>query len=59
MRRESRQRLELLGLDLWSDFGGMTEHYADPTHMGGLGDAFAGQPQASVWEQPNGHWSEW
>jgi hypothetical protein len=50
---------ELLGLDLWSDFAGMTEHYADSTHMAGLGDAIAGQPQASVWEQANGHWSEW
>jgi hypothetical protein len=50
---------ELLGLDLWSDFAGMAEHYADPTHMSGLGDAFAVQPQASVWEQANGHWSEW
>jgi hypothetical protein len=51
--------LELLGLDLWSDFAGMTEHYADPTHMSGLGDAFTAQPQASVWEQASGRWSEW
>jgi hypothetical protein len=50
---------ELLGLDLWSDFAGMTEHYADPTHMLVLGDAFTAQPQASVWEQASGHWSEW
>jgi hypothetical protein len=51
--------LELLGLDLWSDFAGMTEHYGDPTHMAALGGAFSGRPDASVWEQAPGHWSEW
>jgi len=50
---------ELLGLDVWSDFAGMTEHYADHSHMAGLSEAFASQPQASVWEQASGHWSEW
>ena len=50
---------ELLGIDIWSDFAGMTEHYADATHMSGLGAAFAGRPQTSVWEQAGGHWSEW
>jgi hypothetical protein len=51
--------LELLGIDLWSDFGGMTEHYGDQTHMSGLGGAFSGAPQTSVWEEPAGSWSEW
>lgn len=51
--------VELLGLDLWCDFGGMTEHYGDTTHMAVLGGAFAGPPQVSVWEQPTGVWSEW
>jgi hypothetical protein len=50
---------ELLGVDLWCNFAGMTEHYGDHTHMSGLGDAFAARPQTSVWEQPHGHWSEW
>jgi hypothetical protein len=50
---------ELLGLDVWCDFGGMTEHYSDKTHMAGLGGAFAGPPAASVWEQATGPWSEW
>lgn len=50
---------ELLGLDLWCDFDGMTEHYSDATHMAGLKGAFAGRPQTSVWEQPAGVWSEW
>lgn len=50
---------ELLGLDLWSDFAGMTQHYSDATHMAGLGDAFTARPQTSVWEQPAGVWSEW
>jgi hypothetical protein len=51
--------LELLGLDLWSDFGGMTEHYNDKTHMSGLAGALAGPPDATVWEQAPGNWSEW
>lgn len=51
--------LELLGLDLWCDAEGMAEHYADATHMRGLGSAFAGAPRTSVWEQPRGEWSEW
>jgi hypothetical protein len=50
---------ELLGVDVWCDFDGLTEHYADATHMLGLGGAFAGKPQTSVWEQANGMWSEW
>lgn len=50
---------ELLGLDLWSNFAGMNEHYADATHTSGLGGAFTGPPQASIWEQPTGQWSEW
>lgn len=51
--------IELLGLDLWCDYEGMTEHYGDKTHMTSLGDAFAGAPQATVWEQAGGNWSEW
>ncbi len=51
--------VELLGLDLWHDFAGMTEHYTDQTHMSGLGGAFAGPPTATVWEQAAGLWSEW
>jgi hypothetical protein len=51
--------LELLGIDLWYDFKGMTEHYGDETHMAALGGVFSGQPQASVWEQAPGAWSEW
>ena len=51
--------VELLGLDLWCDFDGMSEHYSDATHMGGLNGAFSGKPEASVWEQAPGQWSEW
>jgi hypothetical protein len=51
--------LELLGVDLWWDFDGMTEHYSDKTHMPGLADAFTGAPATSVWEEPAGSWSEW
>ena len=51
--------LELLGLDVWSDFEGMSVHYADATHMSALQGAFAGKPSASIWEQAPGAWSEW
>ncbi len=51
--------LELLGLDVWHDLGGMGEHYSDKTHMAGLNGAFAGAPAASTWEQAAGQWSEW
>jgi hypothetical protein len=50
---------ELLGIDVWSDYAGMNEHYSDATHMSGLGAAFTARPQTSVWEQPAGVWSEW
>lgn len=50
---------ELLGLDVWSNFGGMNEHYADATHMSGLGSAFTARPDTSIWEQAAGQWSEW
>jgi hypothetical protein len=51
--------LELLGIDVWSDFEGMTAHYADATHMAALQGAFAGKPSASIWQQAPGVWSEW
>jgi hypothetical protein len=50
---------ELLGLDVWVDHDGMTEHYADAAHMAALGSAFSGAPSPSVWEQAPGAWSEW
>jgi hypothetical protein len=50
---------ELLGIDVWHDFQGMTEHYSDEAHMSGLRGAFAGAPDASVWAQAPGLWSEW
>jgi len=51
--------LELLGLDVWCDYEGLTAQYAETAHMATLGAAFAGAPQASVWEQAPGNWSEW
>ncbi len=51
--------VELLGLDVWCDSVGMTEHYNDNTHMGALGAAFFRPPQASVWVEAAGDWSEW
>jgi hypothetical protein len=51
--------LELLGLDVWCDRDGMTEHYNDPTHMKALGGAFSGPPTPTAWEAAAGDWSEW
>jgi hypothetical protein len=51
--------LELLGLDAWFDFAGMTEHYGDEKHMRGLSTAFSGRPEPTTWEQAPGQWSEW
>jgi hypothetical protein len=50
---------ELLGIDVWHDLQGMTEHYSDDTHMSGLRGAFAGMPETSIWSQAAGLWSEW
>jgi hypothetical protein len=51
--------LELLGVDVWCDAKGMAEHYADPNEMKALSGAFTGAPDASVWTQAPGNWSEW
>ena len=51
--------LELLGLDVWCDLEGMTEHYNDQKHMAPLSGAFTGRPDATVWDQAPGNWSEW
>jgi hypothetical protein len=51
--------IEIIGLDVWSSLPGLTEHYTDNPHMAALGAVFAGAPQASVWEQAPGNWSEW
>jgi hypothetical protein len=51
--------LELLGLDLFCDFAGMGEHYADTDHVAPLRAAFCGPAQPSAWEAAPGSWSEW
>jgi len=51
--------LELLGLDVWYDAKGMAEHYSSPDEMSALSGAFAGRPDATVWSQVPGQWSEW
>ena len=51
--------LELLGIDVWSDFAGMTAHYADATHMAALQGAFAGQAVGEHLAAGGGRWSEW
>lgn len=50
---------EVIGLDSWSSLDGLVEHYSDRAKLAPLGEAFAGPPDATVWEQPAGHWSEW
>ena len=51
--------LELLGIDVWCDAKGMGEHYSDPNEMKAIEGAFAGKPDATVWQQAAGQWSEW
>lgn len=51
--------LELLGVDVWCDAKGMGEHYSDPQEMKALEGAFTGAPDATVWQQAPGQWSEW
>lgn len=51
--------LELLGVDIWCDAKGMGEHYSDPNEMKALEGAFSGAPDATVWSQAPGNWSEW
>lgn len=51
--------LELLGVDVWCDAKGMGEHYGDPNEMKALEGAFSGKPDATVWQQAPGQWSEW
>jgi hypothetical protein len=50
---------ELLGLDTWHNAEGMLAHYGNMEHMAALTPIFAGAPQASIWEQAPGAWSEW
>jgi hypothetical protein len=50
--------VEILAIDAWSTLEGLNEHYGDATAIGGLDDALARPPAASVWEQVNG-FSEW
>jgi len=56
---EDRSPLEILGVDTWSSLPGLLEHYTDNPHMAALGSIFTAPPQASVWEQAPGKWSEW
>ena len=54
---EPAAKAELLGIDEWYDADGMQEHYKE---LAGLGGAFAGRPETSVWEEAQGGtWSEW
>ena len=50
---------EIIGLDVWSSVAGLLEQYTGNADMAVLGSVFAGPPQASVWEQAPGNWSEW
>jgi hypothetical protein len=48
---------EIIGLDLWCDGQGMSEHYKE---IGGIYQVFSDKPQTSVWEPAQGGvWSEW
>ena len=43
----------------WDDLARMGEHYGDPNEMKALEGAFSGAPDATVWNQAPGNWSEW
>ena len=48
---------EALGIDVWADAVGMSEHYAELT---GFEQAFTAEPATSVWETATGGpWTEW
>lgn len=48
---------EALGIDVWADAAGMSEHYAELT---GFEQAFTAAPATSVWETATGGpWTEW
>jgi hypothetical protein len=51
--------VEIIGLDVWSSLPGLLEHYGDNPNLEALGSVFTAAPQATVWEQPPGNWSEW
>jgi len=51
--------VEVLGLDIWSSFDGMVEHYGDTSHMSRLAGAFSGRPTTGVFETAPGSWNEW
>jgi hypothetical protein len=50
---------EIIGVDLWMDVGQMREYYDLGLGYEQLGQAFAGQPQTSVWQSAPGDWVEW
>jgi hypothetical protein len=51
--------VELLGIDVWCDGKGMMEQYSNPEELKMVAGAFAGPPDATIWEQAPGAWSEW
>jgi hypothetical protein len=51
--------VEVLGVDTWSNFSGLVEQYSDRGKMAPIGAVLAGAPDATVWEQAPGQWSEW
>jgi hypothetical protein len=51
--------LDLLGVDVWMDAGGMGRFYSDAKHMAPLNDVFVAAPATSVWKSPGNHWVEW
>jgi hypothetical protein len=50
--------VELLTIEFWATLEGLNQHHGDATATGGLDDALAGPPAASVWEQVSG-FAEW
>ncbi len=51
--------LEILGVDVWMDAGGMGRFYSDPEHLAPLRSVFSEPPSTSVWTRPAGDWVVW
>ena len=51
--------LDLLGVDVWMDAGGMSRFYSNTEHFAPFREIFDGAPSTSTWKQPAGEWIEW
>jgi hypothetical protein len=53
------ESLELLGVDVWSNFEGMNEYYSDPEFNHAFDGFFTLEPTTLLLQHPAGEWIEW